>query len=153
MSKPSVKKVAQVLDNKSSNLQLLLLKIRDIEQVNRRLQPLLEDSLKKYCLVANINERTLTLLVANSSIASQIRFQTPDYLKQFKTDPILKRYQEIICKIRPLSSLPAQKSNLTNKMAPLSAETAQIVHEIAESLADPALKKIMQKIANNKSGE
>lgn len=133
-----------------SDLQTLLLKCKEIERLNARFLQLLDEPLRQYCLVANANQHCLILLVANGSIATQMRFLTPDLLRKFKADSLLKSFRDIECKVRPTYTRPTAKT--PQAMAPLSAATAEIVREIAESLVDQPLKEVMQRIGSKFSG-
>ena len=110
---------------------------------------MLPENLASYCQVANLVGNRLVLIVANGSIATQIRFLSADLLEKFKQDAILKRIQGIDCKVRPSPSSPKPTNAYQRKMPPLSQETAELVRDMAGSLEDPKLRKIMEKIAGH----
>jgi hypothetical protein len=80
-----------------------------------------------------VNGGILVLIVANGSVATQLRFQIPDLLKKFKLDPILKRIHDIQCKVRPAPS-SSRVDKASNTMPTLSPESAQIMRDIITML-------------------
>lgn len=147
-SSKKVKNVGNYLHPNHMELQSVFSKIKTLQELNKFMLPLLGEGMAKYCQVANLVEGRLILLAANGSIATQIRFMTPDLLKKMKTFPALADIQDILCKVAPSQAISPSKSKSTpTALAPLSAETAHMVQEIADNITDPDLKRIMQKIA------
>ena len=151
MSDSSSKKANRYFQSDNKDLQLLFAKIKELDILNQKIAGYLDPNIRKYCQVANFSGNRLTIVVANGSVATQIRFQTNDLLRQFKQDPLLQTIQDIYCKVRPAPiSHTAPKVNMPfKKLEDLSPETAEIVWEIAESLEDPKLKEAMQRIAKH----
>lgn len=108
----------------------------------------LAPSMRQYCQVANITDNRLIMIVANSSVATQLRFQTFDLLRQFKADSMLKKINEIQIKVRPYTFFISRFNTPTKNIAPLSEETANTIRSIASSLKDTTLRQIMEKIAS-----
>lgn len=128
-------------------LQPIFAKVKMLEELNARVSTYLDDSLKRYCQVANLSQHRLILLVANGSTATQLRFLTPDLLRKFKTDPQLVHIQEIQIKVRPLQS-ERRTMKKTHKPT-ISQQSAEIVREIAESIEDPKLREALLRIAKH----
>lgn len=130
----------------------ILAKIKELDELSRKVSFYLDDHLKDYCQVANLVSGKLVMIAANGSIATQIRFQTPDLLVKFKQDPLLKRIVDIHCKVSPpfASSRIKPATTHSRKVQPLSPETVEIMLKIAESLEDPALREVMKRIASHK---
>jgi hypothetical protein len=145
----SSKKAPAFLQSEHQDLKSLFGKIQLITELNTALKPCLDENLRDYCQVANLLGDKLILLAANGSIATQIRFQTIDLLRKFKQNPTLASIRSIQCKVRPTEMPPASKVT-ANKMQGLSAETANLVQDIAKSLSDPRLREIMEKIAKHR---
>jgi hypothetical protein len=144
------KKANAYLETDSRDLQWVFSKLKQLDELNRKVSQYLDANIRNYCQVANLKDGHLMLVTANASIATQIRFQTVDLLKKFKQDPLLQKIQAIHCKVRPPLTWPATSQAFIvplKKMKPLSHETAEFVREIAESLEDPQLKEVMKRIA------
>lgn len=134
----------------TNDLHTLLVKVKQLESLNRQLAQYLEPNIAPYCQVANRVGSRLVLVVANGSIATQLRFQTPDLIQKLSHDPLLEGIKEIQCKVRLTPTPPSRLSHSpTNTLALLSPETAKTIQEMAESLEDPQLKNIMQRIAEH----
>lgn len=148
------KKADAFLQAENYDLGLVLAKIKELQILNEKIRAYLDPSLAPYCQVANRLGNRLILLVANGSIATQLRFQLPELVKKLKTDTDmrLQKIQDIQCKVHPGFSAPRlAKTRKRPDMALLSPETAKIVGELADSIEDPRLREIMKKIARQQS--
>lgn len=147
------KKTNAFLQGNQKDLQFLFGKVKELEALNKKIATYLDPSFANYCQVGNVMGNKLIIIVANGSIATELRFKTNDLIRRFKEDPLLRRIQEIQCKVRPMQQLARFNEHRVTmrKMAPLSAETAEIIHHIAESLEDPKLRAIMKRIAEHKT--
>lgn len=151
MPKPSSKKANDFIAMDSRELSTVFAKIRLLEDLTRKITPYLDENVRSYCHIANIMSGRLVLIAANGSIATQLRFQTPELLKKFKTDPSLRHIVDIHCKVRPSHNPAPAKKN--SQMAPLTQATAEIVKGMAESIEDPKLREIMERIAGRVRGK
>lgn len=154
MAKPlsESKKADTYLQAESRDLRLVFAKIRELQIINEKLYAHLDPHIAKYCQAANVAGNRLILIVANGSIATQLRFQLSDLLKKLKSDPhpLIQKIHDIQCKVHPGFTLPALQSSAypRQKMQPLSPETANMIQEMAEAIEDPKLREIMERIAN-----
>lgn len=144
---PSSKKVELFLSHESKNLNNILTKVKELDELNQKLAHYLEPNLSKYCQVANRIGNRLVILTANASIATQLRFQGIDLLRKFKQEPILQKIQEIHCKVRP--PFESTRRFSPKKIPLLSTETAKVIRDIASTLKDAKLKEIMDRIAKH----
>lgn len=137
------------LQANDKNLQFILTKINQLEKIHQKVASYLSEAIAKQCRVAQVRENTLILIAANSSIAAQLRFQTADLLAKFKQDIVLKHIQEIESKVSPrfLQFMQQTTKNDFKPMQLISRETANVIKEIAESISDPKLKEVMERIA------
>lgn len=148
MTHPTSKKIHAFLQSENQSLQTLFAKVRELDELHNKVMRYLAPHLTDYCRVASLTANKLTIIVANASIATQLRLQTPDLLRVLKQDTTLKKIQDIQCKVRPFStSSRLQPLVKPTAMQPLSTATAEIVRAIAESLQDPNLKRILLTIA------
>lgn len=89
------------LESATNDLKFILDKVRALQLIQKKVQTYLDPTLTKYCQVANLAENKLILLIANGSVATQIRFMANDLIKQFKQDSALQHIKQIECKVRP----------------------------------------------------
>lgn len=154
MDKPQFKKANAFLayGGGSQDLQAIHAKIKMLQGLSRKVLIHLDPSVAKYCQVANLTNGKLILIVANGSIAMQIRFQTDDLLRKMNQDNSLRHIKEIECKVRPpqMKQSPRLQATPSKYMAVLSAETAEVVKSIAASIEDPKLREIMERIAGRR---
>lgn len=148
MDDSNSRKANSYLQAESRELHSVFAKIRELDALNRALTTYLDLNLVKYCQVANRIGNKLILLVANGSVATQLRFQTSELLLKFKHDPVLQAIKEIQCKVRPATTQRSATPKPSQPMLPLSLETAEIVRGIAQSVEDPHVKAALEKIAN-----
>ncbi|HEX4044708.1 MAG TPA: DciA family protein [Gammaproteobacteria bacterium] len=147
---------------KSTNRDLLyiLSKVKELISLNQQVAVYLDPAFRPYCQVANSSAGKLTLLTANGSIATQLRFQTNELLAYFKQDPKLCHIKEIHFIVRPITTNMGTRTVTTSSgrgkseqkksgMQPLSRRTADTVRQIAQSIVDDELRKVMEKIAGN----
>lgn len=142
-------KKADLYFKTSRNLECILSKIKELDELHNKISIYLHPNIRAYCHVANLMGHRLIMIVANGSIATQLRFQTPDLIALFRKDPLLQKIKEIHCKVYPPLVPLAQIK--TEPMSLLSAETAEIISEIANSLTDDKLSQIMKKIAGHRA--
>lgn len=143
----SSRKVSLFFNIENKNLNGILIKIKEINELNLRFFPILEPGIRKYCQIANRIGHRLIVLTANASIATQLRFQTPDLLRKFKQDPLLAKINEIQFKVRPVFQSETRRPPKTIPL--LSTKTAKIIQDIASNLDDEKLKEVMSRIAKH----
>lgn len=141
------KNTRTLLEGDHRDLRFLFRKIKTLEELNIKISACLSPDIRKYCQAVNFINGTLTLLAANGSAATQLRFLAPDLIRQFQKDESLSPIKRIECKVRPphltAPQLPAQQTS----MPLLSPQTAVIVKEIASSIKDETLRGIIERIA------
>lgn len=97
--KPQWKQM-KTIDNilgKSSVLQNLLSKTKELQYLNKIFAFCLERNLAKHCRIAKIDteNRTLHVVVDNPTWATKLRYTIPDILKNLKTQPEFKNIKNI----------------------------------------------------------
>jgi len=149
MVKSDPKKINSLLTTDHRQLEFILQKVTQLNKLNQRVAAYLDPNLVNYCQVANQSNEQLIIVVANGSIATQLRFCIPDLLKKLQQDPLFKKIKNIQCKVLPTLHQSLSQA-VTPKMPLLSTETASLVQNIADSLEDPKLREIMQRIAGHR---
>lgn len=147
-------KKANAFLSRNRELPQLFAKIKQLNELNHLIGEYLDDRLKPYCKAAHLTAGKLTLVAANGSVATQIKFLTHHLLKQFAEHPTLKYIKDIHCKVHPSLGETRVHNTVSTKiprrMSLLSNDTAEIVQGIADSLEDPQLRAVMQRIAEKK---
>jgi len=106
----------------------------------------LPEDLARHCWVANIDNRTLTVITDDPNRASIIRFQQHEILKQLNQELSLtvKEYlNQIKVKIGNITS----GGNYPTKVGYLSSNTANHIYQSSKDIKDLKLQKAMQKLA------
>ena len=152
MKETFTKSIATLLQPNHRDLQTVLSKVKAITHLNQLVAPMLEASLRPHCQVANLSKGILVMLAANSSVATQLRYQSPDLLKKLQGNPSLRHIREIQCKVRPPVTVTVERGKTSKKQekaALLSTETAETLLVMADTIEDPELRSIMQRIAGH----
>lgn len=148
MANRSNKQAGSYLTAKNQDLRALTVKLKELAELTNKVSALLDPELAPYCQVANKVGDRLILLTANSSIATKLRFQSVELLRRLRDDPTFKGIRHIEGIVRPTKTQPRPLNTpQRKKMPPLSPETAAIVESLAQSLEDPKLRIIMERIA------
>lgn len=145
------KKATDFLESKNGSMQTILFKVQLIQKLNAQFVKYIDANIAKYCQVANRVGSKLVIVVANGSIATQLRFLSIDLLRKFKSDAILNNITQIETKVRPNTVESASKKKAPG-VAPLTKQTAQLIEDIAESIHDPRLREAMMRIAKYTKG-
>jgi hypothetical protein len=155
VNKPSFKKADDFIEFNARDLKTVFTKINLLAQLNTKILACLEPNMAKYCQVANLVGSKLTLIAANGSIATQIRFQAQDLIKKFHQYPILKSILFLECKVRPAQSQLSSRltTNTTSSMTPLTPETGEMICAMAETIEDEKLREIMVRIGKRIEGK
>lgn len=150
MVQDSSKKVTALIQSVSHDLQPLFSKIKYLEKLNLELDTLVDPAVRQYCQIANYHNGCLVLLIANASVAMQLRFQKMNLLADLKKRKLFSHVNNIEFKIRPLYLQPLRLAPAVKRKVPrLSVKTAQIIRDAAAGIDDPKLQAIMRKIAEH----
>lgn len=140
-----------LLEHGHQDLQFILGKVKKLTELSRLVSTFLDPTMLDQCQVANLAGNRLTMLAANGSVATQLRFQTQDLLRKFKQHPLLRAIQHIDCKVSPVSTQPQlpQRDAAPREVQRLSPETAALLQDMAEGLEDVRLKESILNIARH----
>ncbi len=128
-------------------LQPIFAKAKILHDLTQKLNVHLDKSLQNTCHITNIDRQTITILTSSGSHATQLRYQVPDLIRKFKSDPALSRFSNIQVINRPAVTTPTARRS--KKIPRLSNDTAKLMQTIAETCEDPTLKAVLLKIAKN----
>ena len=151
MTDPTSKKANAFLQTENRDLKSILSKVKQLIELNTAVAGFMDDNLKDYCQVANLIDSRLILVAVNASIATQIRFQSTDLIRQFKSHPLLRSIQSIHCKVSPTISTQSspRRAQPPERMSPLSSATAAVVRETAQAIDDVKLREALERIAGH----
>ena len=149
MSHDSQQAITHVLQQDSKVLDALMLKLKQLKQLQQILSEYLDSKLINHCQVANLDNGCLIILTDSALWATQFRFQIPDLLAKLRQHPQLYHLKHIYCKIRPAQNVRRIPEASEPPMSRLSLETSQMILDTASTIKHDKLKTIMQKIAKN----
>jgi hypothetical protein len=138
------------LKSSSHELETILKQVQQLSMLQQKITPYLDPALLPYCQVASLSLGELVLLVANGSIATQLRLQSFDLLLKLNNDPELPTIRKIECKVRPQTISSRMKPTHQRPALTLSNAAADAIEKTAASLEDSSLKEIMFKIAKHR---
>jgi len=131
----------------NQDLQFVFAKVKKLAEINKKILELIDPAIRRSCQVANMAGNKLIIITANSSVATQLRYQIPDMLAKMRQDPALKHVNDIQTKVGTPQTRLSQPDNVIRQAAYLSSETAQQIKDMAKSLDDKKLREVMEKIA------
>ncbi len=122
-------------------------KAKLLHRLTLSLRMQLPEDLAKHCWVANIDNRTLTIVTDDPNRASIIRFQQREILKQLNQELSLT-VKEYLNQIKVKISNIISGANHPMKAHFLSPDSAQNIRNSACGIKDLELQKAMLKLAN-----
>lgn len=137
MNKTISKSLLTYLQASNQEMQIIFAKIKLIEELQQRLVASLEPDIAKYCQVANLIDTKLVIIVANGSIATQLRFQTNVLKEKMNFGSSTFNIQTIECKVRPPQPLLPDRLNdkVNSKRKSLSPQAEEFLKDIIDSLS------------------
>lgn len=115
----------------NQNLKSLVNKVNFLNQLNQRLQTLLDAPLAKHCKVANVRQNILILYVDSAAWGMKLRYFIPQLLEALRNDNTLAYISSIEYKIRPADH---RKTALSHKKVALKSEYQLILDELRTTL-------------------
>jgi hypothetical protein len=152
MKESPFKSASDYLKPSHKDLQTVLSKVKAIENLNQQVLPLLDPAIQKYCQVANLHNGVLVILATNGSAATGLRYQSADLIKKLHKSQSFKHIKQVEIKVRPKVVVDVERgpaARITEKAEPLSAGSAQILLEMAETIEDEGIREIMRRIAGH----
>ncbi|GJM04353.1 MAG: hypothetical protein DHS20C09_03440 [marine bacterium B5-7] len=138
--------ISSLLNDDHCSVAALYKKAISIQEIDRNLKKLLDQSLKDKFELANINADAAILLVSSSAWATRLRYNIPAILNAFNKQLNLTSIKTIRIKIK--KSLP-ENSAVIKKPIYLSNYSAQFLNDVADSFSDPELRNCFLNISKN----
>ena len=139
------------LTEKENHLRYIFNKVKEHDALQKHLLATLDAGMKDYVCVGNIANQILTLLTPNSAIATQLRYQAVEILKKLHQQAKHLAYlKKIEVKVSPdfyQTTISRWQEKPAHVMEKLSPQTASVLTETAAGIADPLIKKILERIA------
>jgi hypothetical protein len=130
----SEKQLTTLLTHGRGTLSILKRKVVQLDKLTALLKNSLSEPLRHHCQVANLRDNCLVIVTDSSAWATQIRYLTPDLLKQLQCYSELKHIRTLRCYIDP-ASMPSVSPH-TVQRDPLSAENIQLLHSMGNARDD-----------------
>jgi len=128
----------------------LLTKLNKLNQWNQWLKDNVADkTLTQHCYIVNVDKTVLIVIADSAHWSTRLKFHIPDLLKKIRHYSELENIRGICCKIHPGHHIKTK--NKPRQIALLSEKTAATFIDSAQKITDKSLKKILEKIALNKS--
>jgi hypothetical protein len=118
----------------------------DLHLFQEKLKAKLPSPLSDHFVLANIDKKTLTIHTDSPAWAARLRFMTPDILNHARE--ICSPYAPQTIRIKVTLPIPTIKKSPT-KMN-LSAKSAQLILETANSITDPELRNALIRLSRHK---
>ena len=138
------------LQHKNNSLDTLFMKLKELQELQKILNSLLEPKLAAACQVVSVENNIMTVMTHSALWATRFRFQAPQLLDQLKTYESLKELKNIFCKIAPKHIITAENiPSISEPMESLSPATAKFILDAAQTIKDSKLKSVMEKISGH----
>lgn len=124
-------------------------KLKKMEALHVLVSKYIDKNLLPYCKATSFANGKLTLVAANSSIASQLHIQSAELLRQLKQEELLRSIQTIHCKVQVQTTRTQRTPTKAKPIKPLSIKSARLINEIADTITDAKLREAMKRLAKN----
>ncbi len=140
------KKAQEYLEKEGQHFQHVLQKVRQLQRLNEHFKAVIPENIRDLCYITNMQYDRITVVAANGSIATQLRFEGTDILRKLKNHDCFKYIKKIDCKVSPSLALP-NKNPTGHQIKPLTKQSAQIIKDIADSIDDDRIRDALKRIA------
>lgn len=123
----------------------LLEKAQHLINLQKRVDSVIDQALKHYIKVANLENQCLTLIVENASIATRLRFIESELMSNLQAFPEFKSLQTLKYKVRPDNQAKEIKNTVNRKISDASAE---LIKQTAEHVKDENIKAALKHLVS-----
>ena len=124
-------------------LARLMTQVQSLIKLNDTLQAVLPTTLRGHVNCAKLEQGTLTLIAANGSFSTQIRFSSQAIIMGLNEALADKPVKSIRCIVRPTA--PKEKV-APKKLRQISASAAENISATAATISDEKLRLIWQRL-------
>ena len=151
-----IRTIHTLLSSQPNKYQDLYIQGQRLLQVNRLLQQLLSKPLKNHVHISQFDQDTLFIAVDSAAWLTQAKMQVSEILDKFKHKSGLLQLTNTKFKVHPYlsysdshTSQDPNNDRIKQDIKPVSSKTLSQIHEAAEHLQDPNLKKAFIKLADS----
>ncbi len=143
MSKPQT--IAHLLSKPDSGaFEATINRSKQLLQLRQRLQNLLDEDLVSHCLLLNSRNGMLIMACDSTAWATRLRYHVPALLNGLRESG-LESLQNIQIKVQPVTHTPVRSGN----KASISSHGAYCLKQCANTIADPALRRALERLAEH----
>ena len=109
----------KMINNNDSFISNVLQKTEQLKLLNEMLQRQIDVDIREFCQAANFHQGILVIIVPNGSVATRLRFSTPDLINRLRKEEKLYNLGNIEIKISqpPSSRKKLRKSKVLSSCA------------------------------------
>lgn len=144
MASVSPKSLANLLQQRSDHLNMLLSQVRLLRRITTVIRNVLPEPLSLHCHAANIDGDTMIIGCDSSTWAAKLRYQLPHVLNRFKDHHDLPVFRQIRVRVQPLDQ---GKTPASNRRLSMPEHTAALIASVANSTTDPKLKAALLRLS------
>lgn len=125
----------------------LLDKVAKIAELDKLVKQYLPMPLAKHCQVVNVRTGKLILKLDSPAWATQVRFNSPNLLSALRQNPLYAGLAGIDFYVNPDAVMDKTPAKIVGKKPSLSVNAKQSLLSAAETITNPQLRAILEKIA------
>ena len=144
MASVSPKSLANLLQQRSDHLSVLLSQVRLLRQITTVIRKVLPEPLSLHCHAANINGDTIIIGCDSSTWAAKLRYQIPQVLNRLNDHRELPILRQIRVRVQPLNN---DKPRISNRPLVMSEHAATLIASVASTTDDPKLKAALLRLS------
>ena len=144
MASVSPKSLANLLQQHSEHLNMLLSQVRLLRRITTVIRNVLPEPLSLHCHAANIDGETIIIGCDSSTWAAKLRYQLPHVLTRLKDHRGLPAFRHIRVRVQPLDQGNPRPSN---RRLSMPDQAATLIASVANNTADPKLKEALFRLS------
>ncbi len=148
-----MKTIGEILQNQKSTLGNLIKKSKTTKDIARIFSVAIDSSISKYCQFANYQGGELTVIAANPSWATKIRYLIPDLIKQLKIHPEFREIKKIRYTVASINLSTSKKNPSKKTVLPkISKQNELLWKKTLQNLKD-SNKKTQKSLFDHRRGK
>ena len=148
LSRPPCTSVSDLVARPSGDLARLLAHARHLAELDGALREFLGEPLGQHCRVANVTDRTVTLLADSPAWCSRLRFRGTEVLQHLRRITGRPAFSHIVVRVRPPHAVRPEP---LRRRPRLSGATAKLLRSVAAGTEDQRLRNALLRLAERAS--
>lgn len=92
--------IADIIQKSTGVLSKIMAKANSLKEINDKFHAIINDEVwQNNTVIVDFSETTITLLVPNAAVATYIKMQTFDIIKQLQASVAFHQVRKIICQV------------------------------------------------------